>query len=165
MSVTLHTDLGNIKIELYCEHAPKSCENFLALCASGYYDGCIFHRNIKGFMVQTGDPTNTGKGGQSIWGKFYEDELTEQLKHSKRGILSMANKGLNTNGSQFFITYSKQSNLDMKYTIFGHVIDGFDVLDELEKTPVNEKTYKPEFDIKIKSVTIHSNPIAEQSDD
>ena len=165
MSVTLHTDIGNIKIELYCEYAPKSCENFLALCASNYYDNCVFHRNIKGFMVQTGDPTNTGKGGQSIWGKNYEDELDERIKHSKRGIVSMANKGPNTNGSQFFITYSKQSNLDMKYTIIGHVIDGMETLDELEKIPVNEKTFRPEYDIQIKSVTIHANPIADVADD
>jgi peptidyl-prolyl cis-trans isomerase-like 3 len=77
----------------------------------------------------------------------------------------MANKGLNTNGSQFFITYSKQSNLDMKYTIIGHVLDGFEALDELEKIPVNEKNYKPEYDIKIKSVSIHANPIADSSED
>lgn len=161
MSVTLHTDLGNIKIELYCEHAPKATHNFLALCASGYYNGCMFHRNIKGFIVQTGDPSNTGKNGKSIWGENFEDELSERLKHNKRGIVSMANKGANTNASQFFITYAKQSNLDMKYTIIGHVIDGLDTLDELEKIPVNEKTYRPEYDIKIKDVTIHANPIAD----
>jgi peptidyl-prolyl cis-trans isomerase-like 3 len=164
MSVTLQTDLGEIKVELFCEYAPKTCENFLALCANGYYDGCIFHRNIKGFMVQTGDPTNTGKGGKSIWNENFEDELNDHLKHSSRGILSMANKGPDTNGSQFFITYSKQSNLDMKYTIFGHVIDGMETLDELEKIPVDEKTYRPEYDIRIKSVKIHANPIADMAD-
>ncbi|RNA22401.1 peptidyl-prolyl cis-trans isomerase-like 3 [Brachionus plicatilis] len=161
VSVSLHTDIGDIKLELYCEAAPKACKNFLALCASGYYDGCVFHRNIKGFIVQTGDPSNTGKGGKSIWGDFFEDEFDEHLKHSKRGVVSMANKGSNTNGSQFFISYSKQSNLDMKYTIFAHVIDGFETLDELEKIPVNEKNYRPNYDIKIKNVTIHANPIAE----
>lgn len=161
MSVTLHTDIGDIKFELYCEAAPKACKNFLALCATGYYDGCVFHRNIKGFIVQTGDPDNTGKGGKSIWGDFFEDEFDEHLKHNKRGVVSMANKGPNTNGSQFFISYSKQSNLDMKYTIFAQVIDGFETLDELEKIPVNEKTYRPNYDIKIKNVTIHANPIAE----
>ena len=164
MSVTLHTDIGNIKLELYCDSAPKACTNFLALCASGYYNDCVFHRNIKGFMVQTGDPTNTGKGGKSIWGEFFEDELNETLKHNRRGVVSMANKGPNTNQSQFFITYSKQSNLDMKYTIFGHVIDGQETLDELEKIPVDEKTYRPKYDIKIKNVTIHANPIAEAND-
>ncbi len=161
MSVTLHTDIGNIKLELYCDYAPKACKNFLALAASGYYDGCLFHRNIKGFIVQTGDPTNTGKGGKSLWGEVFEDELNEYLKHNKRGVVSFANKGANTNGSQFFITYSKQTNLDMKYTIFAHVIDGIEVLDELEKIPVDEKTYRPNYDIKIKNITIHSNPIAD----
>ncbi len=137
--------------------------SFLALAASGYYDGCVFHRNIKGFIVQTGDPSNTGKNGKSLWGTQFEDELNEHLKHNKRGIVSMANKGPNTNGSQFFITYGKQANLDMKYTIFGHLIDGLDALDELEKIPVNEKTYRPEYDIKIKNITIHANPIAENA--
>ncbi|XP_078003699.1 peptidyl-prolyl cis-trans isomerase-like 3 isoform X4 [Phascolarctos cinereus] len=118
-SVTLHTDVGDIKIEVFCERTPKSCENFLALCASNYYNGCIFHRNIKGFMVQTGDPTGSGKGGNSIWGRKFEDEYSEYLKHSVRGVVSMANNGPNTNGSQFFITYGKQPHLDMKYTVFG----------------------------------------------
>jgi peptidyl-prolyl cis-trans isomerase-like 3 len=161
MSVTLNTDIGNIKLELFIEAAPKACKNFLALCASGYYDGCIFHRNIKGFIVQTGDPTNTGKGGKSIWGGYYEDEFKDNLKHTKRGIVSFANKGPNTNGSQFMITYGKQANFDMKYTIFAHVIDGMSTLDELEKIPVDEKTFRPNYDIKINSVTIHSNPFAE----
>ncbi|PAV87564.1 hypothetical protein WR25_00288 [Diploscapter pachys] len=124
MSVTLHTTIGDVKIELYCEQAPKTCENFLALCASDYYNGCTFHRNIKDFMVQTGDPTNTGKGGQSIWGQPFADELVPDLK------------------SQFFITYAKQPHLDLKYTIFGRVIDGFDALDELEVIKVDAK-YRP----------------------
>lgn len=80
MSVTLHTDVGDIKIEVFCERTPKTSENFLALCASDYYNGCIFHRNIKGFMVQTGDLTGTGRGGNSIWGKKFEDEYSEYLK-------------------------------------------------------------------------------------
>ncbi|XP_060224385.1 peptidyl-prolyl cis-trans isomerase-like 3 isoform X2 [Meriones unguiculatus] len=121
MSVTLHTDVGDIKIEVFCERTPKTCENFLALCASNYYNGCVFHRNIKGFMVQTGDPTGTGRGGSSIWGKKFEDEYSEYLKHNVRGVVSMANNGPNTNGSQFFITYGKQPHLDMKYTVFGKV--------------------------------------------
>ncbi|XP_020826716.1 peptidyl-prolyl cis-trans isomerase-like 3 isoform X3 [Phascolarctos cinereus] len=160
MSVTLHTDVGDIKIEVFCERTPKSCENFLALCASNYYNGCIFHRNIKGFMVQTGDPTGSGKGGNSIWGRKFEDEYSEYLKHSVRGVVSMANNGPNTNGSQFFITYGKQPHLDMKYTVFGKVIDGLETLDELEKLPVNEKTFRPLNDVHIKDVTIHANPFA-----
>ncbi|XP_008190305.1 peptidyl-prolyl cis-trans isomerase-like 3 [Tribolium castaneum] len=160
MSVTLHTDLGNIKMELFCESCPKTCENFLALCASDYYTGNLFHRNIKGFIVQTGDPTGTGKGGTSIWERKFEDEFKEQLKHTARGIVSMANNGPNTNGSQFFITYGAHPHLDLKYTIFGKVIDGFETLDELEKVPVNPKNYRPVNDIRINSITIHANPLA-----
>ncbi|XP_048763260.1 peptidyl-prolyl cis-trans isomerase-like 3 [Ostrea edulis] len=160
MAVTLHTDYGDIKIELFCEQCPKSCENFLALCASDYYNGCVFHRNIKGFMVQTGDPEGTGKGGTSIWGDKFEDELSDTLKHNVRGVVSMANNGPDSNGSQFFITYDKQPHLDLKYTIFGKVIDGFDTLDEIEKQPVNEKNYRPLNDIHLLNVTIHVNPLA-----
>ncbi|XP_076314843.1 peptidyl-prolyl cis-trans isomerase-like 3 isoform X2 [Tachypleus tridentatus] len=165
-----------MKIELFCEQCPKACENFLALCASDYYNGCLFHRNIKGFMVQTGDPTGTGKGGQSMWGTKFEDEFRDELKHNSRGIVSMANNGPNTNGSQFFITYGKQPHLDLKYTIFGSafqrnfcnsiiqhtslVIDGLDTLDELEKLLVNPKTYRPLHDTRLNSVTIHANPLA-----
>ncbi|XP_049959905.1 peptidyl-prolyl cis-trans isomerase-like 3 isoform X2 [Schistocerca serialis cubense] len=132
MSVTIHTDVGDLKIELFCEYCPKACENFLALCASDYYNGCLFHRNIKGFIVQTGDPTQTGKGGNSIWGRKFEDEYKEDLK----------------------------PHLDLKYTIFGKVIDGFEALDELEKLPVNPKNYKPLTETRINRVTIHANPLA-----
>jgi peptidyl-prolyl cis-trans isomerase-like 3 len=114
-SVTLHTNLGDLKIELFCEEAPKTTTNFLALCASNYYDGTTFHRNIRGFMVQGGDPSGTGKGGKSIYdtpnGKF-EDEIVDSLTHYKRGICSMANSGPNTNGSQFFVTYKAHSHLN-----------------------------------------------------
>ncbi|XP_045192966.1 peptidyl-prolyl cis-trans isomerase-like 3 [Mercenaria mercenaria] len=161
MSVTLHTDLGDLKIELFCEQVPIACENFLALCASDYYNDCKFHRNIKGFMLQTGDPTGTGKGGNSIWGRKFEDELRDGLKHSVRGVVSMANNGPDTNGSQFFITYGKQPHLDMKYTVIGKVIDGFETLDDFEKLPVNEK-YRPDRDVRIRSVVIHANPIADK---
>ncbi|TKR80382.1 hypothetical protein L596_014463 [Steinernema carpocapsae] len=93
--------------------------NFLALCASNYYNDCIFHRNIKDFMVQTGDPTGTGKGGESIWGEPFQDELDPELKHDCRGILSMANNGPDSNKSQFFICYAKHPHLDLKNTVFG----------------------------------------------
>ncbi|KTF96135.1 hypothetical protein cypCar_00031978, partial [Cyprinus carpio] len=159
-AVTLHTELGDFKIELFCEKAPKTCENFIALCTSGFYNGCIFHRNIKGFMVQTGDPTGTGKGGTSIWGRKFEDEFSEHLKHNVRGVVAMANNGPNTNASQFYFTYAKQPHLDMKYTVFGKIIDGLETLDELEKLPVNEKTFRPLNDVHIKDVTIHANPFA-----
>eukprot|EP00743_Colponemidia_sp_Colp-15_P003037 GILK01003283.1.p1 GENE.GILK01003283.1~~GILK01003283.1.p1 ORF type:complete len:178 (+),score=12.63 GILK01003283.1:44-535(+) len=163
MSVTLHTTLGDIKIELHCDQVPRATENFLALCASNYYDNTLFHRNIKGFMIQGGDPTGTGRGGTSIWGRKFPDELVPELKHDKRGVVSMANNGPDSNGSQFFITYSKQTHLNLKYTIIGRVIDGFDVLDKMEKEEVNEKN-RPIREIKTESVTIHANPIAENQD-
>jgi peptidyl-prolyl cis-trans isomerase-like 3 len=162
MSVTLHTNLGDLKIELFCEQTPKAAENFLALCAGGFYDNVNFHRNIKGFMIQGGDPTGTGKGGKSIYptpnGKF-PDELVDSLKHNKRGILSMANSGPNTNASQFFITYKAHNHLNGKYTIFAHVIDGMDVLDKMERVPADAKDV-PTKPIIIERTTIHANPLA-----
>ncbi|KAE9042977.1 hypothetical protein PR001_g3483 [Phytophthora rubi] len=160
MSVTLHTTLGDIKIEVCCDTAPRTAENFLALCASGAYDGTKFHRNMKGFMVQGGDPTSTGKGGQSIWGGAIDDEFHPQNRHNCRGIVSMANSGPNTNKQQFFIAYAKQPHLNNVYTVFGKVIDGMDTLDAMEKTPVDAKN-RPLKEIVIKSVTIHANPIAD----
>jgi peptidyl-prolyl cis-trans isomerase-like 3 len=160
MSVTLHTNYGDVKVELYCEFVPKTAKNFLALGAAGYYDGTHFHRNIKGFMIQGGDPSNTGKGGQSVYGGKFEDEIVPQLKHSKRGVLSMANSGKNTNGSQFFITYKAHGHLNGKYTVFGHVIDGMEVLDKFERTP-SDAADRPLQDIILEGVTIHANPFAE----
>jgi len=161
MSVTLHTSHGELKIEIFCEAVPKAAENFLALCASNAYDNTIFHRNIKGFMIQGGDPTGTGKGGQSIWGKPFADELRSTLKFNARGVVAMANSGPDTNKSQFFIAYAKQAHLDGKYTIFGKVIDGVDTsLDAMEKVPVNEKN-RPLHEIRLSSITIHANPIAD----
>ena len=159
MSVTLHTNLGDIKVEVFCDQVPRTAENFLALCASGYYDGTVFHRNIKGFMVQGGDPTGTGKGGASIWGGKFADEFREALKHGARGTLSMANSGPNTNGSQFFITYAKQPHLNGHYTVFAKVIHGFDVLDLMEKTPTGPAD-RPLAEIRLNRVTVHANPLA-----
>lgn len=157
------TSMGDLKLELYCEDVSNACENFLALCASGYYNGTAFHRNIKGFMVQGGDPSGTGKGGKSIFptpkGKF-EDEIRDHLRHGGRGVLSMANSGRNTNGSQFFITYAKHTHLDGKYTIFGRVISGHEVLDAMERAPVGEN-FRPIDTIKIMSTKILANPIAD----
>lgn len=122
MSVTLHTTLGPLKIELFVEACPKTCENFLALAASGYFDDVPFHRNLAGFITQTGDgELKTGKGGKSIWGGFFEDEISPALRHNARGIVSMANKGENTNASQFFVTYAAQKHLDGRNTVFGKV--------------------------------------------
>lgn len=159
MSVTLHTTLGALKLELYCADAPKSCENFLALCASGYYDGCAFHRCVKGFMIQSGDPTGTGRGGASIYGGHFADELSAHLKFAERGVLAMANAGPNTNGSQFFVSFGKLPHLDGKVTIFGRVIDGRGTLDSLERLAVDERD-RPVREVKIEGVTIHANPAA-----
>jgi peptidyl-prolyl cis-trans isomerase-like 3 len=122
MAVTLHTSLGDMKVEVYCDSVHKTAENFLALCASGYYDGTTFHRNIKGFMAQGGDPTGTGKGGSSIWGNKFADEFSSSLKHDARGVLSMANSGPNTNGSQFFIIYKPAAHLNNKYPLWDRSI-------------------------------------------
>ena len=159
MAVTLHTSMGDLKLEVFCDSVQKTAENFLALCASGYYDGTIFHRNIKGFMIQGGDPTGTGKGGTSIWGDKFADEFASSLKHDSRGIVSMANSGPNTNGSQFFISYKPAAHLNNKYAVFAKVIHGLETLDAMEKVPVNERD-RPLESITLNRVTIHSNPLA-----
>ncbi len=112
--------------------APKSCENFITLINRGYYDGVIFHRVIKDFMIQGGDPSGTGTGGQSCWGGKFGDELHRDVNFGKKGLLAMANAGPNTNGSQFFITTAKTPWLNMKHTIFGEVVEGYDVVENIE---------------------------------
>ncbi|ATZ53902.1 hypothetical protein BCIN_09g06610 [Botrytis cinerea B05.10] len=131
VNIALETTMGTITLELYTSHAPKTCTNFETLIRRGYYDGIIFHRIIPNFMLQTGDPTGTGRGGSSIYGEKFADELTPppgsnlpSLKHTGAGILSMANSGPNTNGSQFFITLAPTPWLDGKHTIFGRVTRG-----------------------------------------
>ncbi len=136
-TVVLETNQGNIEIKLKVDIAPKACENFVKLAEKGYYNGLIFHRVIKGFMIQGGDPTGTGMGGESIWGKPFEDEVTPVAKFDGPGILAMANAGPNTNGSQFFITCAKTPWLNMRHTIFGEVISGLEVVQKIENTPVN----------------------------
>lgn len=127
------------------------------------YDGTKFHRNIKGFMIQGGDPEGTGRGRSvSIYGGAFDDEISTSLKHNKRGIVSMANSGKNTNASQFFITYAQHNHLNGKYSVFAHVIDGLDVLDRLERIPSDAKSNKPLQDIVIEKCTIHANPFANQ---
>src|SRR3989338_8299531 len=124
MFVVLETNQGAIEIKLMPEVAPKACENFTKLAEKGYYDGLIFHSVIKNFMIQGGDPTGTGRGGESIWGKPFEDELDPQLTFERAGLLAMANSGPDTNGSQFFITTVATPWLNMHHTIFGEVIGG-----------------------------------------
>jgi len=131
-NVILETNQGIIEIKLMPTVAPKACENFTKLVEKGYYNGLIFHRVIKGFMIQGGDPTGTGAGGESIWGKSFEDEVTPDVKFDGPGILAMANAGPNTNGSQFFITCAKTPWLNMRHTIFGEVVSGLEVVQKIE---------------------------------
>lgn len=130
--VVFETTQGNFEITLNPNAAPKATENFLGLVDKGYYNGILFHRIIKGFMIQGGDPTGTGRGGESIWNKKFEDEFGSGLKFDKPGILAMANSGPNTNGSQFFITTAPTTWLNNKHTIFGEVTKGYDVIEKLE---------------------------------
>jgi len=122
-------------------------------------DGTTFHRNIKGFIVQGGDPTGTGKGGEAIKGGKLADEFGGDLKHDRRGVVSMANNGPHTNGAQFFITYGKQPTLDGVYCVIGSLIDGWETLDAMEAVPVGAK-HRPATPIVIKGVTLHANPFA-----
>jgi peptidylprolyl isomerase len=135
--VILQTNQGVIEIRLMPEVAPKACENFTKLIEKGYYNGLIFHRVIKGFMIQGGDPTGTGRDGESIWGEPFEDEVAPDVKFDKPGLLAMANAGPNTNGSQFFITCAETPWLNMRHTIFGEVIQGFGVVQKIENTATN----------------------------
>ncbi|KAF7456334.1 peptidyl-prolyl cis-trans isomerase CYP71 [Cryptosporidium felis] len=135
--VILHTTKGDISLELYPEIAPKACENFSVHCHNGYYNNCIFHRVIKGFMIQTGDPTGEGIGGASIWGRDFEDEISPQVKHDQPFTLSMANAGPNTNASQFFITTIACPWLDGVHTIFGRVTEGKEIVQEIEHVSTN----------------------------
>ncbi|GAA95944.1 uncharacterized protein L969DRAFT_69776 [Mixia osmundae IAM 14324] len=151
-SAVIHTTEGDIHLRLFPEQAPLAVENFVGLSKSGYYEGVIFHRVIKKFMLQTGDPLGDGTGGESIWGKPFEDEFSPELKHDRPYTLSMANAGPKTNGSQFFITVTPTPWLDNKHTIFGRAIAGLDVIHAIENTRVNAKTDMPWEEIKIVSV-------------
>jgi len=135
--VVLHTTQGAIKIKLLPNVAPKAVENFVGHAESGYYNGIIFHRVIKQFMLQGGDPTGTGRGGESIWGRNFEDECSPSVKFDKPGILAMANAGPGTNGSQFFITTAATPWLQGRHTIFGEVVEGYENVDKIEAQPTN----------------------------
>ncbi|MEE5987490.1 peptidylprolyl isomerase [Ligilactobacillus equi] len=175
----IKTNYGMITVQLFAEQAPKTVENFVELAKQGYYDGVIFHRIIKDFMIQGGDPTGTGMGGQSIWGVPFEDEFSNEL-FNLRGALSMANAGPGTNGSQFFIvqnenfpadmvgqmqaagypeeivTAYKQGGtpwLDHRHTVFGQVVVGMDVVDKIAKVETGMQD-KPVEDVVIEGITI-----------
>lgn len=177
--VVMNTTMGPIKIKLFKEQAPKTVENFLTHAENGYYNGIIFHRVIKDFMIQGGDPTGTGMGGESIYGDSFEDEFTMDL-FNLRGALSMANAGPNTNGSQFFIVQASNPpakaaqltqggwpeeiakayeenggtpHLDQKHTVFGQVIEGMDIVDKIA-TAKTDRSDKPAEEISIESIDI-----------
>ncbi|KAL0565183.1 cyclophilin peptidyl-prolyl cis-trans isomerase Cyp8 [Marasmius crinis-equi] len=154
---------GSLNLELYCEKAPKTCYNFLMLARNGKYDDCLFHRLVPGFMIQTGDPTGTGAGGESYWGTPFRDEydLKGAAKHDSRGTIAMANKGASTNGSQWFITFKATPHLDRKHTVFGKLVGGEDVLDTLEKLPRKDGTERPSKPVKITEVVIYQDPFEE----
>ncbi|KAH3782228.1 peptidyl-prolyl cis-trans isomerase-like 1 [Dreissena polymorpha] len=147
-NVTLETTMGTIVIELYWKHAPNTCKNFAELARRGYYNGIKFHRIIQDFMIQGGDPTGTGRGGASIYGKEFEDEIHGDLKHTGAGILSMANSGPDTNGSQFFITLAPTQWLDGKHTIFGRVANGMTYVQRIGLVET-DSTDRPVDDVKI----------------
>jgi peptidyl-prolyl cis-trans isomerase B (cyclophilin B) len=128
--VSIETNRGTIELELYPQHAPKTVNNFVALARDGFYDGLIFHRVIGNFMVQGGDPTGSGRGGPGY--RFEDETYGNPLKH-ETGVISMANAGPNTNGSQFFITHSPQPHLNGKHTVFGKVTSGMDVVNAIKQ--------------------------------
>lgn len=179
----MKTNMGEIKIKLFPEFAPKTVENFTTHAKNGYYDGLIFHRVIKDFMIQGGDPTGTGRGGESIWGHAFPDEFTGEL-HNLRGALSMANAGPNTNGSQFFIVQAKNVPddlldqmrsaredlfptecieayaeiggtpwLDFRHSVFGQVYEGMDVVDAIANV-TSDFDDKPLNDVVIETIII-----------
>jgi len=163
----IQTNVGNLNMQLDVDRAPKTCHNFLLLAKKGYYNKVMFHRLIKGFMIQGGDPTGTGHGGESAWGGKFKDEFCPHLSHDNRGILSMANSGKDTNGSQFFITFAPCPHLDGKHTIFGRVVGGYDVLVKLEKWDCGAKGLgfgarfekeRPTEEIRIVEITVFKDP-------
>ncbi|WP_458209617.1 peptidylprolyl isomerase [Haladaptatus sp. NG-SE-30] len=167
LTATLHTNHGDIEVRLFDERAPRTVQNFVGLATgdrewtdpqSGerntdepLYDDVLFHRVIEGFMIQGGDPTGTGRGGP---GYQFDDEFHPELTHDSEGILSMANSGPNTNGSQFFITLDATPHLDNKHAVFGEVIDGMDVVKEIGSVDTNPQD-KPLDDVVLESVDVH----------
>jgi len=164
----IETSMGTIEVEFYRSDAPKTVENFVKLAEKKYFDGVIFHRVSKGFVIQGGDPTGTGSGGKSIYGKEFDDELNPSapsLKEGyKKGVLAMANRGPNTNTSQFFIMLKDVPTMPKNYTIFGKVIKGLEVVDAIgavDITPqMGPNDGKPKVDVVMKKVTIRKEPLS-----
>ncbi|XP_026694279.2 RING-type E3 ubiquitin-protein ligase PPIL2 [Ciona intestinalis] len=159
--VRLTTNVGEINLELHCDITPKTCENFIKLCKKGYYDGTVFHRLIRNFMIQGGDPSGNGRGGESAWGEPFKDEFRFNLSHSERGILSMANSGPDTNKSQFFITFRSCKHLDRKHTVFGRVVGGLSTLVRMEEIKTEKKTDVPLERIELQKATVFVDPYEE----
>lgn len=162
VTAVIETTLGTIEAELYREDAPKTVENFVGLAEKKYFDGIIFHRVVPGFVIQGGDPTGTGTGGKSFWGKQFADELNPAAPSFKegyrKGVLAMANRGPNTNTSQFFIMLADNTTLPKVYTIFGKVVKGMDVVDAIGRVPLQggmgPDASKPVTPVVMKSVRI-----------
>ena len=150
----IKTNMGDIVIELFPVEAPKTVENFVELAKKNYFKGVIFHRVIENFMIQGGDPTGTGRGGESAWGGKFKDEFHPALTFDKPGILAMANAGPGTNGSQFFITLAPTAWLNNHHTIFGKVVNGIDVVNTIGKTKT--KNDRPVADVVINEVVIEN---------
>jgi len=155
-TAVIQTNKGTIRVELLESDAPKTTENFITLAQRGYYDGIIFHRVIKGFMIQGGDPTGSGRGGESAWGGRFNDEIDPRSpvyqSGYKAGTMAMANAGPNTNGSQFFIMH-QDYGLPPSYTIFGRVTEGQDVVDAIATTKTGPGD-RPVSEVKMEKVTI-----------
>ena len=152
VKVKIETSMGDIYADLYQREAPKTVENFVKLAEKGFYDGLMFHRVIPNFMIQTGDPNGNGAGGP---GYQFADEFSPSLRHDKPGVLSMANSGPNTNGSQFFITEVPTPWLDNRHSVFGQVTQGIDVVNQIANTSRSAQD-KPLQDVAMKKVTVLS---------
>ena len=152
VKVKIETSLGDIQVDLFAKDAPKTVENFVSLANKGFYDGLMFHRVIPDFMIQTGDPTGTGAGDP---GYKFADEFSPKLRHSKPGMLSMANSGPNTNGSQFFITEAATPWLDNRHSVFGEVTQGMDVVNKIARVQRDPRD-KPLQPVLMKKVSVLS---------
>ena len=159
--VEIETNQGTFEVALRPDIAPKASENFLKHAEDGYYNGIIFHRVIKGFMLQGGDPTGTGRGGESIWKAPFEDEVTDSVKFDRPGLLAMANSGPKSNGSQFFITTAATPWLNKKHTIFGEVVKGYDVIQKIDSTKTGPGD-RPAQEVKILRMVV-KNPAPKKS--